>query len=39
MFFVISAMYPECEFWGCVSTISPRDLKFFGLYVVKVLCA
>ena len=30
---------PQCEFWGYVSSISPRDLKFFGLCVMKVLCA
>lgn len=29
MLFVISAMHPECEFWGYVSSISPRDLNFF----------
>lgn len=36
MLFVNSAMLPECEFWGYVSSISPRDLRFFGLCVVKV---
>src|ERR1700738_766900 len=37
MLFVIFAMYPQCEFWGYVSSISPRDLKFFGSCIVKVL--